>query len=153
RVRILAPVSAHDSVAKTLTMLGITIYKTALTQGDVGVFDSGSSNQVRIDGFMDGGQVYATDVQTTSNSTIDPVQLQGPVTSVDPSSLTFHLLGVRVDLSDSMDLRGPDESPLTAQQFHDLLAPDVLLDLEDGTWDGSKITNDAGGPTTISFED
>ncbi|HKJ00191.1 MAG TPA: DUF5666 domain-containing protein [bacterium] len=154
RVRILAPVSAHDSVAKTLTMLGITIYKTALTQGDVGVFELGSGNQVQVEGFQDNGVFYATSVNETSNGAdASDVSVQGPGID-DQVSPVFSLLGISVDVT-GMELKGPEpaEATLMIPDFFNLLGTQPLLELQHGAWDGSKITNDAGGPTTISFED
>lgn len=158
RVHIVAPLDAASS--STLTLLGLTVHVTALTEDSDHLIGGGESLpvQVQLDGFWDGSQIYATDLAYAENSTAaySHVEVQGPVTATGSSTLTL-MGGLTVNLN-NMCLGGSDEEgggcTTSISQFLSGLPSNPLVDVQDAYFDGSQVKDNGGnGTTTISLED
>ena len=130
-VRIEAPVSA--STDELLTMIGVSVWRTPSTRGDLDLFGSRPTDGlVRVEGFQGlGSVVYAGNVQATRSRSFGRVSVQAPVEFVwHRRTSGFSMLGLSVDIGRSV-LRGPDGSFLGPREFLQLLRPGIQVRVSD----------------------
>ena len=147
RVRIIAPVTAMD--AHTMTLLGIAVMITPLTEDDEQILGGGMpTTQVEVNGFTDGTHVFATEIKTKGNAVSDPVRLRGPVTDIGTDD--FAVLGITIDPQGAR-LLDRSEVLIDWPTFLASLTLGDQVDVEDGSFDG--VLNTISGANQIEIED
>lgn len=126
-VLIEAPVS--ESTTELLRMIGLSVWRTPSTDGDLDLFGSSPSDRlVRVEGVQGlGSVVYAGEVRKTPYVGYGTVSVQAPVEFVwSWHQGKFNMLGLTVDAWGAY-FRGPDGQVLSRDQFFSLLKPGMQV--------------------------
>ncbi len=142
RVEIEAEVQSVDTASNSVTLLGITVTASSLTEFD----DNSNSNTepfslgdiqagdfLRIRGHLDNGNVIAERIERRNPE--DQVLLQGPVDSVSNPDLV--ILGVTVQTDSGTQFEDANEILITQAQFFVQVQPGMLVKAK-GTFDGTN---------------
>lgn len=99
RIKLQGLVTSVDSSARTIQLLGLTVYINDMTRMDVSLAEiaADTTRGIEVRGFMDkDGNIIAERVKRGEGNNDDFVQ--GVVTSKDDSSRSLTILGINIDL-------------------------------------------------------
>ena len=153
RIRMRAPLTANNGT--TLTVLGLPIITTPLTEDDDAVLPSMVFGfQVEVRGFEDGlGQLIATEIKHKGTQDLNDVRLRGRVDSAPAPALPeLTILGITV-ITTGMTFTGGDGADLTPTEFFALIAAGSEVDLRGGVYAVVPNTISNIGGTEIRIED
>lgn len=114
-----------DATESLLQMIGISVWRTPTTAGDLELFGEPLSDRlVRVEGIQGlGSVVYAERVQETDHESSGSVSVEAPVNYVWPwHEGKFTMLGLTVDTWGA-HLQGPDGRYLSRSEFFQVLKP------------------------------
>ncbi|TXS95178.1 hypothetical protein FV139_04570 [Parahaliea maris] len=133
RVRIEAPL---ESSGGQISLLGIRLLVTAVTEDEDGILDTLSSRQVEVRGFLDGtGWVVAEQLRERGDPDAGDVRLRGPASDIDGNG--FSILGIRIDTDTARAFRNRSGVLIDRATFFQRLVEGAVVSAEDATWDGA----------------
>ncbi|MDA8752584.1 DUF5666 domain-containing protein [Halieaceae bacterium] len=140
RVRIEAPYTAGGNAS--LTLLGIPVLLTAVTEDEDRIAGGASGLQVEVRGYTDStGQVVAESVRERGDADPGDVRLRGPAAMIDATG--FSILGIRVNTETAREFRNRNGLLIDRATFFSLLADGTNVSAEDASYDGSGTLNRA----------
>ncbi|MDH3715113.1 MAG: DUF5666 domain-containing protein [Gammaproteobacteria bacterium] len=162
-VRIDAQIDMNgvDTVARTLTLLGVTVSVTEATRYD----DNSAANAdpltlellspgdwVEMRGLLVGEDVVAARIERDDPDPGPRVILMAPVEAEDANAGTLTLLGITVNgrTSSGTQFRDGDEMSITQEQFYSLVSEDSLVKAR---WDPFISLNEPAEEMSIEEED
>jgi len=156
-VRIEAAVASIDGATRTLVALGVTVRADGGTEirddrDDEPNFrfeDIEVGDWVEVDGIEDGA-ASVTAGRIRRDEVEDDVLLQGPVTAFDSGVPSLSILDQSIPIDGGTQYRDFDESPLTEQEFFDLVDLESVVKAKDqGAADPAVL----GEADEVEFED
>jgi hypothetical protein len=140
RVRIEAPFAGRSG--SSLSLLGIPVLITAITEDEDGIASGASGLQVEVRGFVDGsGQVVAESLRERGDADIRDVRLRGPASDIDGRG--FSILGIRINTETAREFRDRNGLLIDRATFFSLLSDGNNVSAEDATFDGVDTLNSA----------
>ncbi|MCP5179212.1 MAG: hypothetical protein H6994_04795 [Pseudomonadales bacterium] len=153
--RIDGVVEGVDSVARTVTMLGVRIVVGAGTRledkrddvRNLALDDLLPGDFLEVRGASTDDVVFATELRRDE---ADDTRVRGPVSDVDGAARTLSILGVRIVTDAGTQYRAHDDSSLTATAFFSALAEGQTL--VDAKWRG-EVTDATVAVRELSLEE
>ena len=140
RVRIEAPFTASSEAS--LSLLGIPVLLTAVTDDEDGIANGASGLQVEVRGYTDNsGQVVAESVRERGDADITDVRLRGPAADIDGTG--FSILGIRVNTETAREFRDRNGLLIDRATFFAQLTAGTNVSAEDASFDGNSTLNRA----------
>ena len=134
RVRIEAPYTVSNQ--GDLSLLGIPVLLTPVTEDEDGIAAGASGLQVEVRGFADStGQVVAERIRERGDADNSDVRLRGPADAIDGNG--FSILGIRIDTDTAREFRDRNGLLIDRATFFSQLSEGTNVSAEDATYNGS----------------
>jgi len=139
RVEITFPVEPNDISSSSVTILGMTYYKTPQTKDNAGIFSPGinQSFQLQIQGYLDSeGQAYISKTLDKGTPDLTNVSIRGGVTSLNNPTLSVN--NVEIDATDSTIIN-LGNGVIDVDTFFDIINVGLQVEIKNANY--NDITN------------
>lgn len=140
RVRIEAPFESGGDAS--LSLLGIPVLLTAVTEDEDGIAAGASGLQVEVRGYTDkSGQVVAESIRERGDADSGDVRLRGPAADIDGTG--FSILGIRINTETAREFRDRNGLLIDRATFFSRLTTGTNVSAEDARYESSGVLNGA----------